>query len=72
MKRSTSPPHPAQPCEGEGKGGCFLWNPEDLLNKKMGVTVHLNYHQKHIENYIFLKTSETNKFLKIFFEAFLI
>jgi hypothetical protein len=70
MERSTYPPPPAQPCGGEGAGGCFLWSPEDLLNKNVSYTSII---MKCTLNRTFLlKTSETKKFLKIVCEAFLI
>jgi hypothetical protein len=34
--------------------------------------LHLNYHQKHTENDILIKTSEAKKFVKIFYEVLLI
>jgi hypothetical protein len=34
-----------------GGGGCYLYGPEDLLNKKR--ELHLNYHQKLIENDVY-------------------
>jgi hypothetical protein len=37
----------------EGAGGCFLWSPENLLKKNLTYTS--NYHQKHIENGIFVE-----------------
>jgi hypothetical protein len=51
---------------GEGEGGCYLYGPEDLLDKKR--ELHINYHQKHAENDIF---NEYQTSLLIFF-AFLI
>jgi hypothetical protein len=33
--------------------------------------IPLNYHQKHTENDILMKTSETTKFVQIFCEEFL-
>jgi hypothetical protein len=38
MKRSNSPPPPAQPCGRVGAEGCFLWSLEDLLNKNVSYT----------------------------------
>jgi hypothetical protein len=37
MKRASTPPPPAQPWGGggEGKGGCLLCSPEDLLYKNV-------------------------------------
>jgi hypothetical protein len=41
---------------GKGKEGCYLYGPEDLLNKNVSYTYYhqllLNYHQKHTENEI--------------------
>jgi hypothetical protein len=48
---------------GEG-GGCYLYGPEDLLNKNMSYTKIII---KSILKMIFLmKTSETKKFVQIF------
>jgi hypothetical protein len=68
MKRSTSPPPPAQPCGWAG--GCFLWSPEDLLNKNVSYT--LIFIKSTLKITFLLKASETKHFLKIFCEAFLI
>jgi hypothetical protein len=43
-------PTPCTTLWGEGEGGCYLYGPEDLLNKNVS---YLNYHQKHTENDIF-------------------
>jgi hypothetical protein len=48
---------------GEGKGGCYLYDPEDLLNKNMSYTKIII---KSILKMTFLmKTYETKKFVKI-------
>jgi hypothetical protein len=62
-----SPP-PAQPCRGRGKGGCYLYGPEDLLNKN---ELHLNYLKSILKMAFVMKTSKTKKFVKIFCQAFL-
>jgi hypothetical protein len=49
-EKATTTPPPAQPWEGEGGGGCYLYGPEDLLNKNV---LHLNYHQKLIEKDVY-------------------
>jgi hypothetical protein len=46
-KKTTTTSPPAQPCGGMGGGGCYLYDPEDLLNKNR--ELHLNYYQKLIE-----------------------
>jgi hypothetical protein len=61
LKRATTTPPPAQPCEGKG---------EDLLNKNVSYTLIII---KSILKMTFLvKTSETKTFVKFFCEAFLI
>jgi hypothetical protein len=56
--------------EGEGEGGCYLYSPEDFINKNVSYTSIII---KSIPKMAFLmKTSETKKFVKIFCEAFLI
>jgi hypothetical protein len=45
---------------GEGAGECFLWNPEDLINKNMSYTsiiIKLTLNMAFL-----LKNSETKKF----------
>jgi hypothetical protein len=60
IQKSTSPS--AQPCGGAG-------SPVDLLNKNVSyISIII---KKHIENDIFLKTSETKTFLKIFCDTIL-
>jgi hypothetical protein len=53
--------------DSEGRGCCLLHRPKDLPDKKR--ELHLNYHQKQIENY---ELRKTKKFTEIFYEAFLI
>jgi hypothetical protein len=70
LKRATTTPPPAEPCGGRGKGGCYLYGPEDLLNKNVSYTSIII---KSIIKITFLmKTSETKKFVKIICEAFFI
>jgi hypothetical protein len=70
LKRATTTPPPAQPCGGRGKGGGYLYGPEDLLNENVSYTYIFI---KSILKLTFLmKTSETKKFFKIFCEVFLI
>jgi hypothetical protein len=64
------PLHTAQPCGGKGAGGCFLWSPEELLNKN-GRCTKINIKSTWKMTFL-LKTSATKKFPKIFCEAFLI
>jgi hypothetical protein len=55
MKKSTFPPPPAQ-CTalwGEGAGRCFLWCPEDLLNKNVSYSSIII--KSTLKNYIFIE-----------------
>jgi hypothetical protein len=54
MKRSTSPPPPAQPCGWERAGGASTGALKICLIK-MCFTLQLQYHPKKIENYIFIE-----------------
>jgi hypothetical protein len=38
LKRATTTPPPAQPCWGEGEEGCYVFGPEDLLDKNVSYT----------------------------------
>jgi hypothetical protein len=39
LKRATILPHPLHsPVRGDGEGGCYLYGPEDLLNKNVSYT----------------------------------
>jgi hypothetical protein len=69
LKRATTTPPTAQPCGGWGKG-CYLYGPEDLLSKNVS---YIYIIIKSILKMTFLmKTSESKKIIKIFYEAFMI
>jgi hypothetical protein len=50
--------------------GCFLWSPEDLLNKNLSYASIIT--KSKLEIKFLLKTSETKKVLKIFCEVSLL
>jgi hypothetical protein len=55
---------------GEGEGWCYLYGSEDLLNKNVSYTYIII--KSILEMAFLMKTSETKKFVKIFWKAFLI
>jgi hypothetical protein len=59
--------HIAQPCGGRGKW-CYLYLPEDLLNKNVSLTLFII--KSILKMICLMKNSETKKFVKIFCEAF--
>jgi hypothetical protein len=70
LKRATTTPPPAQPCGGRGKGGYYLYGPEDLFNKNVSYTYIII--KSKLKMTFLMKTSETKKFVKIFCKSFLI
>jgi hypothetical protein len=68
LKRATTTPPTAQPCEGEVEVGCYLYSPEDLLYKNVSFTSIII--KSILKMTLLMKTFETKKFVQIFCEAF--
>jgi hypothetical protein len=69
IKRATTTPPPEQHFGGSGGRGCFLFSPEDLLNKNVTHKLSSN----HIENDVSIENSWNKKFARhiFFFENIL-
>jgi hypothetical protein len=62
LKWATTTPPPA--LHSGGIEGCFVCSPEDFLNKN--VNFYSYFHQKLVENDVFMETPQTKKFARIF------